>query len=171
MFAAGISILLIPFSFDFVDSLCIAAVLGFLCRTGDALVSLRHQSRRRLSSTVAVSDERDTAQELLGDGSLLAMGEATAAANARAEPFLTSPARPSFSRALLYLHSVNSSGRQQTGTQRSGGTMSRRCSASRSAVEESAPPGSGGGMHWGIALAAAFELVLSAISDKVRDEE
>ncbi|CAM9353417.1 unnamed protein product [Ectocarpus sp. 12 AP-2014] len=34
----GMSILLIPFSFDFVDAVCIAAVLGFLCEAGDKAV-------------------------------------------------------------------------------------------------------------------------------------
>ncbi|CAM9349910.1 unnamed protein product [Ectocarpus sp. 8 AP-2014] len=32
------SILLIPFSFDFVDAVCIATVLGFLCEAGDKAV-------------------------------------------------------------------------------------------------------------------------------------
>ncbi|CAN0022943.1 unnamed protein product [Ectocarpus sp. 6 AP-2014] len=34
----GLSILLIPFSFDFVDAVCIALVLGFLCEAGDKAV-------------------------------------------------------------------------------------------------------------------------------------
>ncbi len=169
--------MLIPFSFDFVDSLCIAAVLGFLCEAGDTLIARRDQSHRRHSSTIAVSDEREAARELMEDGSILAMGEGGAADDAdggRAEPFQARTVRASFSRALLYLHSANSSGRKPSDTQRSGNMMSRHLSASRSAVGESAPPiGVSGArsMHWGIALAAALELALSAISDKLQDEE
>lgn len=39
VFVAGISVLLIPFSFDFVDALCIAAVLGFISGKGDRLIN------------------------------------------------------------------------------------------------------------------------------------
>lgn len=47
-------VLLIPFSFDFVDALCIAAVLGFLCENVDTLVSLG-SAGRSASNKVAVS--------------------------------------------------------------------------------------------------------------------
>ena len=35
---AGVSILLIPFSFDFVDALCVATVLGFVCTVSNKIV-------------------------------------------------------------------------------------------------------------------------------------
>ena len=35
----GVSILLIPFSFDFVDALCVATVLGFVCAVSNAFIS------------------------------------------------------------------------------------------------------------------------------------
>lgn len=36
---AGIPVILIPFSFDFVDALCVATILGFLCGIGNTLMS------------------------------------------------------------------------------------------------------------------------------------
>lgn len=36
---AGIPVILIPFSFDFVDALCVATILGFLCGIGNRIMS------------------------------------------------------------------------------------------------------------------------------------
>lgn len=49
------SILLIPFSFDFVDALCIAAVIGFLCETVDMLVLRWGDRRGARNNKVAIS--------------------------------------------------------------------------------------------------------------------
>lgn len=51
---AGMSILLIPLTFDFVHAICSAAVLGFLCEALDKIVLLR-ASPRGTHSKVAVS--------------------------------------------------------------------------------------------------------------------
>lgn len=47
---AGVAVLLIPFSFEFVDTLCTAAVLGFLCEVGNKTI-LRQGRRDRVSSS------------------------------------------------------------------------------------------------------------------------
>ncbi|CAM9446615.1 unnamed protein product, partial [Ectocarpus sp. 12 AP-2014] len=62
------SILLIPFSFDFVDGLCVAVVLGFLCEAGDKLATLGNACRRKRSrKKVTVSaGEGDGSEEHLG---------------------------------------------------------------------------------------------------------
>ncbi|CAM9779260.1 unnamed protein product, partial [Pylaiella littoralis] len=51
----GMSILLVPFSFDFVDALCIAAVLGFLCEAAGKLKVLPWSAWRGTRNKVAIS--------------------------------------------------------------------------------------------------------------------
>lgn len=49
---AGVSILLIPFSFNFVDALCVAIVLGFICTVSNKIIS---RGMLAASSKVAVT--------------------------------------------------------------------------------------------------------------------
>ncbi|CAN0294982.1 unnamed protein product [Pylaiella littoralis] len=51
----GMSILLIPFSFDFVDAVCLAAVLGFLCQAVGVLAALLWGAWCGTRNKVAVS--------------------------------------------------------------------------------------------------------------------
>ncbi|CAM9690672.1 unnamed protein product, partial [Hapterophycus canaliculatus] len=67
----GMSILLIPFSFEFVDAVCITTMLGFVCQTMDAIVA-RVGARRR-GNKVVVSAGGEDRYTLDYDG-----GEATA---------------------------------------------------------------------------------------------
>jgi len=186
---AGVSILLIPFSFDFVDSLCIATVLGFVCEVGDTI--LLRQSRH---VKIAVFDQRGTAEEeeeakLAEQAEQGAQtppaksstqrkrrqssatpaspgehGESPVVADG-AEILQARAARASFGKALISLHYSNTSGGRRT-SRTSGGsfTYHRATSENTSTVGPNS-------VHWGMALAATLQLALSAISDKLQSDE
>ena len=84
------------------------------------------------------------------------------------KPLQARNARSSFSRALLYFHSSHVS-ESESMAQRWGKT--RRRSSASECVEYPVQQGDSLCVHWGIALAATFELILTAISDKTEGEE
>lgn len=187
--------MLIPFSFDFVDSLCIATVLGFICEIGDMLI-LR-QSRH---VKVAVWDERGEAEgghaeqaERVEQGSLNPAAKPSTQRNRRQSSATSAPptehgeslvatdggaelfqeacaARISFSGLLMSMHSSQMSGRRRSASRRSVGSLQRQRSASETAGRTNPRPFGPHGIHWGIALAAILQLALSAISGKIQNE-
>lgn len=198
---AGVSILLIPFSSDFVDSLCIAAVLGFLCEVGNKLISV--QGRRDSNSRVAVSAGERTEIQLECDLDELAVAQigpskevdtanpcsssthetdrarAPLKHTTQTSPDLLErrrtsvngkelralhralPSRASFRQSLL-LASMSS-----RNTSLSAPAGSRRNSHDQATAAPLAGPVV---LHWGIALVAMTELVLSAIHNNQKND-
>lgn len=209
------SILLIPFSFDFVDGLCVAVVLGFLCEAGEKLAIVGNACRRKRSrKRVAVSvGEGDGSEEHLGlsldveRGARRAISNNTSNAvsntdNSTAEGLqdihdalsrpragriiFSAPTSPvggraraitddavlSTSHALLHVH-----GRpvlRDIHTENTVGFSPRRPKPSFErkyldvAMPEKQPGSQLAGpvaVHWGLALVAVIQLVLSAIND------
>lgn len=192
---AGTSILLIPFSFDFVDSLCLAAVLGFLCEVGNKLIARQEHRYRSNSSRVAVyTGER---------GDRLRLNNEVAAVQTGPEeddtPKQASSLRDHFSSKSYLLSRSESRGLER----RRASTMAAEfetapCQAhaprpsffsqsvllssmsSRNSLREprpnppidlptAAPHAGPDPLHWDIALAAMAELVLSAINPQQKE--
>ena len=87
----GMSILLIPLSFDFVNALCIATVLGFLCEVVDKLERLwsaRRSNANKVAVTAvtAVSDATGKDEIPLASGPDAEAGEATSRAGDTSTP-------------------------------------------------------------------------------------
>lgn len=203
--SAGISILLIPFSFDFVDALCIATVLGFLSEVGEMLV-LRQGLRDR-SNKVAVEENYEMKADYEETGSSLgpvaiqpcSSGERTTQqdsrsihhAGRRSSCFGPTPASPFWNgrqvgtdttepivRASNQAHSSHCSLRKKkSGLLRTtlGSAMSSHSLLAGSGATRRQSFGLVMGttpvtpevpVHWGLALVAAVELVLSAVSNQ-----
>lgn len=197
---AGISILLIPFSFDFVDALCIATVLGFLCEFGDKL-GRRWSARRGNGGTVAVAAMGDMEENHTVSGPVTittAAGETSTTAAANRE-FGTTDAllRPKFLPSLrseaevLQIASAPASPRGERVPLTKGKTLQRNIvlpplqikKESTAPRSDSSPrnvrvspkrptdvPAGPVSIHWGLALVAAAQLVLSVIRDQTQDE-
>eukprot|EP00752_Nemacystus_decipiens_P005826 g5266.t1 len=200
----GISILLIPFSFDFVNALCIATVLGFLCEVGDKLGRVWSAQTAKVNK-VAVSDDagKDELPVASGADVEALATTATAADTGRGaadlegstkDTLLRSKFIPSF-RSLHDISQVASAPtsprgelvplgkgrtlprnvklppikrRERTTTEREG-TASMYTSSSPRGPVDAASSGGPVMVHWGLALVAAMQLVLSVIRDQAQD--
>lgn len=207
---AGISILLIPLSFDFVNALCIATVLGFFCEQIDRLGRLWSAARRgKAINKVAVTGamgkhetplasgppdaEAGAAKATAGDTStgVADLEAATADGALLLRPKLllpschsqhdmlqitSAPTTPRGERVRLMPRNTvlppiekKKLERTETPALRRGGPPSSRCvtSSPTGAREASSagPPVAPVVVHWGLALVATMQLVLSVIRD------
>lgn len=60
---AGIPVILIPFTFDFVDALCMATILGFLCGIGNIIMSQQVLDTNNTVKTLQVGVTEDMIQD------------------------------------------------------------------------------------------------------------
>eukprot|EP00752_Nemacystus_decipiens_P012202 g10818.t1 len=188
----GVSILLIPFTFNFVDSLCMAAVLGFLCEVLDKLIARRGRRYSGSSARVAVY-AGDRGEMQLDSYGAEAEGQygpevdekpkrscSSRSLSARTsslprserqglERRLTSTTALEFEAANEKKRSRSLAPRVSFGKRALLSSMSSRNSTRGPGLSQ--PVDSGGatpytgpiGLHWGVALVAAAEIVLSAI--------
>ncbi|CAM9440375.1 unnamed protein product [Ectocarpus fasciculatus] len=219
----GMSILLIPFSFDFVDAVCIATVLGFLCEGGDNAVARFGGGTRagggggNKVAVLAAADEEgskpgtdcevgETTGKTVPYG-LDASRKNSVSATTTAPPlparrystgnFCSAPTSPSrergrhasnatggsslprsvplpsnnFLRRVSLLYSNNSLRRLERITTSDGAVLHpRRGELLEGAMTPSVDNDDAGSVHWGLALVALAQLLMSAIDDHIPDE-
>lgn len=195
------SILLIPFSFDFVDALCIATVLGFLCEFGDKLGCLwsagRGGGNKVAVAVTAGNDETyvtlrpdsETGAATTAAGDTL-MSATDREAGGQGAPRLKYMTSAKGHQAILGIASAPTSPRGERVPLSQGNGLPRNFvlppivtkeksksprGASSSKLTSSSPRSPRGAspgplvVHWGLALVAAAQLVLSVIKDQVQD--
>jgi len=181
----GLSILLIPFSFDFVDALCISTVLGFLCESiNRRLWSARCSSNSKVAISATLGEEHCFNVSSLG--SETERGLKTSPGDAASKPVakLPSEARASTRRTEMQeSSSANSLFGEKKNVEMADETPprpnslpsleetpSQRPLSSSPKDTWSEPSGRRASVHWGLALVAAFELALSMIRDRMLED-
>lgn len=204
VFWTGISILLIPFSFDFVDALCIATVLGFVCEFGDKLGcmwSARRGSGIKVVVTAAAAGKEEShlapdpdseagvGTTTTGDTSTGVVDQVIGTLDALLRPKFIPSCRSHTD--ILQIASAPTSPRWEHVSPAKGKTPPRNVVLSpiekksstprRDISSKPVPPSSPGSprdvladpvvVHWGLALVAAVQLVLSVFKDQTTSDE